>query len=685
MRNNMDLKASLGKTLDRAIRYLENKRLVPKSIYSRIKNYSLSGKINFIIWISTGPLLSLVVLLFLFLHLQLQGQLDLKLIEKMVATRNAYNFYEHATLVYARMLAENPYIKKELLVEAVNVGPILRVCTQVQASVHLNRITVHDRKGVVVVRSHKTSEFGDDESRTLPVGRALKKGENTAILALEDNQLVLQNTVPVYQENEIVGAITAGYVLNDGFAAALADLSQAGVLFVQNGKIIGSSFPGFFNSGNDTVYTEENRSWSETRRISFKAADGNPIHRRTVDMRYLPILTEQMNSESIKAGIIIAVTPSFSRALLYTIIWVAFAFSFAVVLFGIILALKIGHNIAFYAKDISFAMTGYGHGDLDRRIEKHARDELGQVSSGFNTLAAELQKKILEIQDARDNLELKVIERTRDLNSALADITALKEKQEGDYFLTDLLLKPLSGRAVESQHFRAEILLEQKKKFNFKGREGEIGGDYCLLTKLSFSDYGGDWLFFFNGDAMGKSSQGASGALICGVTLHSVLARHSVASAISLKPEQYLAKIYHELNHIFTLFDFSMLMSAAFGLIHGESRTMFYLNCEHPWSVVLRDGKAQFIENDLTVRKLGMPPASKKIGIRRTVLEKGDILLLGSDGRDDIEIDSQMDMNEERFLSVVEEARGDLGQIIRILDRYGKRTDDTSLIRVEIT
>jgi HAMP domain-containing protein len=679
----MSLKNSITAALERAIRYLENKRLVPKSLYVRIKNYSLSGKINFIILAATLPMISLLAMLFLFLYIQLKGQLDLTLIEKMVATKNAYNFYERATLVYAKMLAENPYIKKELLVEAINVGPILRVCNQVQSSVDLNRITVHDRKGIVVVRSHKTSEFGDDESKSLPVERALKKGENTAILTLDDKQLILQNTVPVYQEGETVGAITAGYILNDAFASSLANLTQAGVLFVLNGRIISSSFPGFLAAGNNNEYNEENLSWSETRRLTLGA--GKTAAKQTVDMRYLPILTERLSGEVNKAGIVIAVPPPFSRALLYTIIWGSFLFSLGVVFFGIIFALKIGHNIAFYATSISSAMRGYAQGDLNQRISKHSRDELGEVALGFNTLAAELQKKISEIQEARDTLELKVIDRTRDLNEALLSITALKENQEGDYFLTDLLLRPLSGRAHDIPHIRAEFIVEQKKKYNFRGRTGDIGGDYCLMAPLSFEDHEGEWLFFFNGDAMGKSTQGASGALICGVTLHSILDRHSQRTRIVARPEQYLAKIYHELNHIFSLFDFSMLMSAACGLIHGESGTMYYFNCEHPWTVLLREGKAGFIESELSTHKLGMPQLSKKLSIRRIMLQKGDILLLGSDGRDDIQIASQIDSDEDRFRTVVEEAGGELGGIVTILDRYGDRTDDLSLMRIEIT
>jgi HAMP domain-containing protein len=317
--------------------------------------------------------------------------------------------------------------------------------------------------------------------------------------------------------------------------------------------------------------------------------------RLSLDLRYLPVVTERGSAEIQQAGIAVAVQPPFSRALLYALIWGSFTFSLAVVLFGILLALKIGHNIANYAASISTAMTDYAEGDLNQRMTRLANDELGSVRRQVLTISRRsCRKKIAEIQEANENLEHKVVVRTKDLNRALADITSLKEIQEGDYLLTDLLIRPLSGHAYGVGRLQAEIFIEQKKKYNYKGKTGDIGGDYCLLSSLQFEETEGEWLFFFNGDAMGKSTQGASGALICGVTLHSIFSRNAKRSRIPTKPGQYLSMVYHELNHIFSLFDSSMLMSAACGLIHAQTGTMYYFNCEHPWSVLLQRRQSDF-------------------------------------------------------------------------------------------
>jgi len=667
--------------LEHVMRFIEERKLIPQSIYARVRKYPLAGKINFVILAATLPMLLLLSMLFLFLYIQLKGQLDATLVQKMIATKNAYNYYERTTLVYAKMLAENPYIKKELLAETINVGPILRVANQVQSSVFLNRVTVHDRKGVVVVRSHRVSDFGDDQAKENFVTKALTKGGSSALLTYEDNNLILQNTVPVYFEGEVVGAITAGYILNNEFATSLSNLTQAGVFFVLNGQIAASSYQGYLENENDKIYRDENRTWSDTRSIRI-TQDGKP-KRQTIDLRFLPIVTDHKSGVIDKVGIAVAITPPFSRGLLYTLIWGSFIFSLAIVLFGIVLALKVGHNIADYAGEISSAMSEYASGNLTRRVTSESADELGLVSSRFNALAAELQKKIAEIEDANENLELKVEERTRELARALTDITSLKEIQEGDYLLTDLLIKPLFAKPISLPNLKVEMLVDQKKKYNFRGRAGDIGGDYCMLASLKFAGSEGEWLFFFNGDAMGKSTQGASGALICGVTLHSLLARHTKGATIQSEPQNYLGRIYQELDHIFSLFDSSMMMSAACGLVHSLTGTMYYFNCEHPWSVLLRKKEARFIENELTMRKLGMPMQRPRLVVKRQTLEYGDVLILGSDGRDDLFVDENIDSDEFRFLAAAEHCEGNLSLIVKELDSQGRRTDDLSLMRIE--
>jgi tetratricopeptide (TPR) repeat protein len=112
---------------------------------------------------------------------------------------------------------------------------------------------------------------------------------------------------------------------------------------------------------------------------------------------------------------------------------------------------------------------------------------------------------------------------------------------------------------------------------------------------------------------------------------------------------------------------------------------MFYFNAEHPWSVVYRDGKASFIESELTLRKLGSE-SEFDFEVKKYKLLPGDILLVGSDGRDDINMgeSGERDLNEDEtlFLRLVEEGKSDLAKIAQLIEFQGELTDDLSLMRI---
>lgn len=71
-----------------------------------------------------------------------------------------------------------------------------------------------------------------------------------------------------------------------------------------------------------------------------------------------------------------------------------------------------------------------------------------------------------------------------------------------------------------------------------------------------------------------------------------------------------------------------------------------------------------------------------KARIRRFELHPGDTLIIGSDGRDDLEIAGTVDSDENRFLRIVEQTHGDIQQVPDQLDQRGRRTDDLSLVAI---
>ncbi|MDR2734213.1 MAG: SpoIIE family protein phosphatase [Spirochaetota bacterium] len=291
---------------------------------------------------------------------------------------------------------------------------------------------------------------------------------------------------------------------------------------------------------------------------------------------------------------------------------------------------------------------------------------------------------VILIQDITSHVTM-----TKKIQAAFDEVTTLKVQQDGDYFLTSLLINPLLTREVRSDALTVDFHVQQKKKFVFRHYSGDIGGDVCIAREIDLD--GKRYLAFTNGDAMGKSLQGAGGALVMAVIFNSYISRTPLYPHMYMKmPEAWIADVYGELQRVFISFDGSMLMSAVIGLIDEETGAMYYMNAEHPWTVCYRNGAAVFTETELTMRKIGHTEGEAKAIIRTTQLEPGDIFFFGSDGRDDIVVGldqatGQRIINEDetRFLRNIEEAGGDLAKLVEIIRKDGELFDDFTIIRIK--
>ncbi len=334
------------------------------------------------------------------------------------------------------------------------------------------------------------------------------------------------------------------------------------------------------------------------------------------------------------------------------------------------------------------ALLELGNGNFDVSSGRTSADDFGEQAHLLAVIISKLKNLYQEITDLNLNLENKVEERTRELNLSLTEIKKLKIQQDGDYFLTSLLAQPLFINANKSNEVKTDFIIRQKKEFEFHNKKADLGGDICITGNLKFGtqENYSSFTMAMNGDAMGKSMQGAGGSLIMGVVMNSIMARSaSKKKILNSNPVKWLTDVYHELNSVFLAFNGSMLLSATVLLIQDDTGEVFYWNAEHPFTVVYRDKKASFLENGLELRKLGIE-SEYEFRVHNYQLLAGDVLILGSDGRDDIimNINDSREMNydEKLFLKFVEKADGKLDQLEKALKESGEITDDLSLLRV---
>ncbi len=369
------------------------------------------------------------------------------------------------------------------------------------------------------------------------------------------------------------------------------------------------------------------------------------------------------------------------------------ALKFVIMFLTVLLFIVIGFPVFFLGalmKPLNALLGGLrqvGQGSIDINLRVFVEDEIGFITRSFNSMVRAIKTAELKLQRYAAGLEKKVKARTAELSKTLEAVQLLKNQQDGDYFLTSLILKPLGSNRAKSETVKIEFLLDQKKKFKFRRWESDLGGDICITDNIKL---GGDsFTAFINGDAMGKSIQGATGAMVLGAAIQSILERNKTPLDQKQTPERWLKNAFSEMHAIFQTFDGSMLMSAVFGLIEEKTGFMYFINAEHPWTVMFRDGEASFIEKDGLFRKLGSALLAGRVTVQTRQLMPGDVILVGSDGRDDLLIGMDekgsriINEDETLFLRAVEEGRGSLKGIFDSIVRRGELTDDFSLMRIE--
>lgn len=297
-------------------------------------------------------------------------------------------------------------------------------------------------------------------------------------------------------------------------------------------------------------------------------------------------------------------------------------------------------------------------------------------------LSARFARNRKELKKMNTELEDRVEKRTLELSESLSTIQKMKELQDADYYLTSLLFKPLAGGNLEHSAASIRTYLKQKCSIRFRKWDVEIGGDIAAANIIQLKDK--QYMVFLNADAMGKSIQGAGGAIVLGTTFKSKVSRTQAASQRleDPYPERWLKDFYKELQSLFIEFEGGMTATAIAGLLDLQGGTLYTMNLEHPSAVLLRDGNPVFLFPDQTLCRLGLDCPDSSIKIQVTRLLPGDLVVMGSDGRDDLITavttsgDRRMNEDESLFLEAVQKGHGIPEQIVSELATTGSLSDD---------
>ncbi len=330
------------------------------------------------------------------------------------------------------------------------------------------------------------------------------------------------------------------------------------------------------------------------------------------------------------------------------------------------------------------------------------------VFQRYLRIRADLRVAHGKLQAYAQGLEEQVADRTAELRRTLAEVSQLKEQQDGDYLLISRMLSPMIRARVARGSLQVDYLVSQHKTFEFRGMGGELGGDLCIAEPIRVGDE--PYVVWLNADAMGKSVQGAGGALVLAVAFRAFLhlSADGQAPLRGRAPAEWLLRLTEELQRVFRPFEGRMLVTLIVGLVHETSGQVYAINAGHPAAVLLRDGRASPVF-EARMEAIGAPdaaPASApeyaatasdqpppafvpESAVAELRLRPDDRLIAGSDGRDDLRQRHgaglrMVDNDPARFLRIVEAERGDLDRIAEKLRAAGELVDDLSLLRLSL-
>ncbi|GBF50285.1 hypothetical protein LPTSP4_18100 [Leptospira ryugenii] len=523
----------------------------------------------------------------------------------------------------------------------------------------LSIFEIGDSRGKVWFRVHRPNDFGDDKSMQPLIQKALR-GESSASLEDGHSGLGFRLAAPLFGK----GTILIGQVVDDAFTKNISRDNRIHLAIFQGGKVktTGSQIM-------RDLIKEEPDALESGHRFHFK---DKPYY-----LVKLPYTARENTVKDLNFTVVIDENEVESKTLR---IWTFFIIA-SIVLFGVIFLISFvfAQDIVEAIKLLTGAMNNLESWNPESLPTKRA-DEIGQMGRVFVGMKTELSEH-------QNHLEDKVVQRTTELNLTIKEIQKLKEKQDGDYFLTSLLIKPLRGIFSKSETITTSILERQLKEFSFRNKRSEIGGDLSVIDSIYL--IGKKYTVFLNADAMGKSIQGAGGSLVMGTVFRSIITRTNKLKYLQERhPERWLKECFQEIHNVFVSFDGHMLISAIMGLVDEETGTMYYLNAEHPWPVLYRDGEASFLSTEHSLRKIGFTEMSgEEVLIQVFPMKIGDVIILGTDGRDDLLLSENVgsrNINDDEtlFLQHVKRADGNLPEIIQSMECFGTITDDCSLMRI---
>ena len=285
---------------------------------------------------------------------------------------------------------------RETLVDLVN-----DIYSRLFSEHGIDKIEYGDTDGIVFLRGHEPTQYGDDKSNLEAIQYALD-GESISGFEFGTSGLSVRAFVPISYQQEIIGTLQMG--VDDHFLEALQEKLKGVTINLYNteGTIVESS-------------EEENieRTMSDAS-ILANVMNGQKIshHNEETLESYLPMLSPTGNE--IIGVIGISQDISTIGATNSQLSWISVIMVVGFIIIALFVSIRFSRTIANPIRRISELMLELSKGNLRIAIKDNQQeDEVGQLTRAMQTMRDNLHATLSKVAEASKNVSAKSEEMTQ--------------------------------------------------------------------------------------------------------------------------------------------------------------------------------------------------------------------------------------------------------------------------------
>ncbi|MDP2156665.1 MAG: HAMP domain-containing protein, partial [Nitrospirota bacterium] len=301
-----------------------------------------------------------------------QQQNHLESVKNLVT--KLFDDYQSKVTNYTKLFSNDREIKDSLFYHTELSGERehpLRAASRLFKSFDVSTIEIGDARSRVIAVAEAPDRYNDDRSDD-PLIKSALQGKVTSGIVLTKQGFIIKASAPIYyNENQIIGTITTGILLDDSLLSKIKQLSNTDLVIVDSTDNVISS----------TLKTQGPTALTNSKTFSEKdLADKLLIKFPLTAMSNAAIGTIMIIQENRLPGII----SKTHLTLLLLLLTISAGSVF--VLFLVL------NRVMRPVVKLREGAERIGKGEFGHRIEVASKDEIGELSEGFNRMAANLEK-----------------------------------------------------------------------------------------------------------------------------------------------------------------------------------------------------------------------------------------------------------------------------------------------------